>query len=235
LTCCTALTESDAQLRLSLACRNPAATYLNQTNIHPKHSCAAFAIDKDLHLKDLLAFILALCGIDPELCKKYLRNSVIVSQQHPLRIHSALQNKQFVDALDFIARCRSQPAGEVYKTRPPKVPNDTDARGVDPFDAAVIYVAFHQFFVTQKYPLILGFKRDDVNRIISEARTARIEALTAISDAKKELVVLIAAAAAPELPFDFSIPSAEIQGLRSFGAGSPASAHWFFLILFTCA
>ena len=198
------------------------STYLNQTNPNQKHSCAAFAIDKDLHLKDLLAFLFFLFGINPELCKKYLHYSNIVAEQHPLRIHSATQNKQFFDALDFIARCRGQPAGEVYKTRPP--PNHIDARGVDPFDTAVIYVAFHQFFVTQKYPFILSLKRDDVNRIISDARTARIEALTAISDAKKELAVLRAAANAPEVPFDFSIPSAEIPALRAAAKVAHAAA-----------
>jgi len=202
------------------------STYLNQTNTKPNPSCAAFAIDKDLHLKDLLAFIFFLYGINPELCKKYLHYSNIVAEQHPLRYHStavsATQNKQFVDALDFIARCRGQPAGEVYKTRPP--PNHTDPRGVDPFDTAIIYVAFHQFFVTQKYPLILSLKRDDVNRIISDARTARIEALTAITEAKKELAVLRAAANAPEVPFDFSIPSAEIPALRAAAKVAHAAA-----------
>jgi hypothetical protein len=203
------------------------STYLNQTNTKPNPSCAAFAIDKDLHLKDLLAFTFFLFGIDRKLCRKYLNHSNIVAEQHPLRYHStavsATQNKQFVDALDFIARCRGQPAGEVYKTRPP--PNHTnDPRAVDPFDTAVIYVAFHQFFVTQKYPLILSLKRDDVNRIISDARTARIEALTAITEAKKELAVLRAAANAPEVPFDFSIPSAEIPALRAAAKVAHAAA-----------
>ena len=211
---------------VTLACRNPASRLTSIKLTPTQNSCAAFAIDKDLHLKDLLAFIFFLFGIDRKLCRKYLHHSNIVAEQHPLRHHSAAvsatQNKQFVDALDFIARCRGQPAGEVYKTRPP--PNDTDARGVDPFDTAIIYVAFHQFFVTQKYPLILSLKRDDVIRIISDARTDRVTALTAISDAKKELAVLRAAANAPEVPFDFSIPSAEIPALRAAAKVAHAAA-----------
>jgi hypothetical protein len=88
----------------------------------------------------------------------------------------------------------------------------------------IIYVAFHQFFVTQKYPFILTLKRDDVNRIISDARTDRVTALTAITDAKKELAVLRAAANAPEVPFDFSIPSTEIPALRAAAKVAHAAA-----------
>jgi hypothetical protein len=138
----------------------------------------------------------------------------MVSLHHPLRIHSVDETKQFVRALDFIARCRGQPAHAVYNSRLATVS----------FDCALIYVAFHQFFVTQKYLVVLGLKRDAVNRTISDACTARVEAHIAIAATNNEFIILRAVATMPEPPIDFSIPAAQIPALRATAKVAHAAA-----------
>jgi hypothetical protein len=128
-----------------------------------KRSCTAFAIDKYLNLKDLLSFALLLISIIYVLCRNHFVDSDIVSLQHPLCLHSTTENKRFVQAVDFIARCRGQPANAVY--------NPLFCTSL--FDSAIIYVAIHQLLRHHEVPLLLGSKHDNINCLIQRFLNAQ--------------------------------------------------------------
>jgi hypothetical protein len=75
-----------------------------------------------------------------------------------------------------------------------------------------------------KYLVVCGLKCDAVNRFISDARAARVIAHTEIASTNNELVLLPAAAAAPELPADFSIPTSQIPALCAAAKVAHAAA-----------
>ena len=156
-----------------------------------------------MHVKDVAAFVLFLGNIHPTLVRKFLAAPDKVTRAHTLVVtHS---NKCYVDALETIDRSRAEPPGDAY-----------DALNSSYYaDDAIVYAAFHQHFATNKYPQLLHLKRGFDDKIVQDAKEKLVEVHTAITASNTEIRILKAAAAAPEVDFDFSVPKSQYPELRA--------------------
>jgi hypothetical protein len=160
-------------------------------------SFPAFHIDPSLDLKRMAEFILFLKRIDPNLIRKFLTYPEQINSCHAFYANRAVHNTPYVDALDVIARTREagccnskglNSCSSLMATAP------LSSSCVDRADA-VLCTAFHQFFGTQKYIDILGFKKAADESIINAAKFARDEAKADTAKATAEISVLNEAAA----------------------------------------
>ena len=137
-----------------------------------------------------------------------------MGRNHSLFIGNTGSNKCFVDALETIDRSRAEPRGAAYEAITASIS----------VTEAVVYAAFHQFFATQKYTHLLNLKRAFDDQTIQDAKDKLVVVHTIAIAADAEIRTLEAAAAAPELPFDFSVPAAQIPALRAAAKVNAANA-----------
>ena len=143
-------------------------TRLTQESLVEAKKCigGAICLSKSVHIKDMLAFYLFLRRIDVSIARAFIVFPAQVCFNTTIYQGTAA-SVDYVEALSIVDRARH--------------PAMVEMRPSTSTPAAIIYTAFHTFFVTQKSLSISTAARASVDSAMTSAKTAKTASKTASS------------------------------------------------------
>ena len=126
----------------------------------------AFCLSKAVHLKDMIAFYLFLRRIDLSIARAFIVFPAQVGF-NTILYQGTVASVDYIEALSIVNRARH--------------PAMVEMKPSTSTTAAIIYTAFHSFFVTQKGLHIANAARASVDSVIATAKAAKTASKTASS------------------------------------------------------
>ena len=163
LACITCLPQNEGGLFICSEC-----TRLTYESLVEAKKCigGAFCLSKAVHLKDMIAFYLFLRRIDLSIARAFIVFPAQVGF-NTILYQGTVASVDYIEALSIVNRARH--------------PAMVEMKPSTSTTAAIIYTAFHSFFVTQKGLHIANPARASVDSVIATAKAAKTASKTASS------------------------------------------------------
>ena len=161
LACITCLPQNEGGLFICSEC-----TRLTYESLVEAKKCigGAFCLSKAVHLKDMIAFYLFLRRIDLSIARAFIVFPAQVGF-NTILYQGTVASVDYIEALSIVNRARH--------------PAMVEMKPSTSTTAAIIYTAFHSFFVTQKGLHIANAARASVDSVIATAKAAKTASKTA--------------------------------------------------------